>query len=331
MDRLPTICSARREATSAVRSRLSWPGSAGGPALPQFRASKGAPLTIKRRPVSGAERRDPGPRGADRPARPGVVSQRRVAPTHPAPAWSRCRARGRPRRVRSRARDARGRRSSSEPASSVPIAAVLVGGYGGTWLRPGLLDTPYAPGPLAAVGSAVGAGVLAAIAASSCGIAETARVATYMANESAGQCGPCLYGLHDIAQDLVQLARGENDSKTVTRLTRSPRRGGRSGGLWPPRRRRSIGEKRSGGLRPGRRRSRTPSSVSGMEPSARPARGTFGGSCRRAAVSGAQPMAIVASRYRLRVNPVACDAFGYCAELVPEIVVARRMGIPDSR
>jgi NADH:ubiquinone oxidoreductase subunit F (NADH-binding) len=99
-----------------------------------------------------------------------------------------------------------------------PIGAVLVGGYGGSWLRPGLLDTPFAPGPLAGVGCAVGAGVVAAIGVSSCGIAETARVATYMADQSAGQCGPCLYGLHDIAQDLIQLARGENDSRTVTRL-----------------------------------------------------------------------------------------------------------------
>ncbi|HVA03894.1 MAG TPA: ferredoxin [Acidimicrobiales bacterium] len=39
-------------------------------------------------------------------------------------------------------------------------------------------------------------------------------------------------------------------------------------------------------------------------------------------------MAIVASRYRLRVNPIACDAFGYCAELVPEIIVRDEWGYP---
>ena len=76
-----------------------------------------------------------------------------------------------------------------------PIGAVVVGGYGGTWLRAGLLETPYAPGPLPTVGGAVGAGVLAAIATSACGIAETASVVTYMATESAGQCGPCVFGL----------------------------------------------------------------------------------------------------------------------------------------
>lgn len=99
-----------------------------------------------------------------------------------------------------------------------PVGAVVVGGYGGTWLRSGLLNTPYAPGPLRAVGSSMGAGIVAAIPASSCGVAETARVATYMANESAGQCGPCVFGLHAVAHDLVQLARGENDSHTLDRL-----------------------------------------------------------------------------------------------------------------
>jgi ferredoxin len=39
-------------------------------------------------------------------------------------------------------------------------------------------------------------------------------------------------------------------------------------------------------------------------------------------------MPIAAARYRLRVNPVACDAFGYCAELLPEIVLRDEWGYP---
>ena len=31
---------------------------------------------------------------------------------------------------------------------------------------------------------------------------------------------------------------------------------------------------------------------------------------------------------RLRVNPVACDGFGYCAELLPEIVEIDEWGYP---
>lgn len=31
---------------------------------------------------------------------------------------------------------------------------------------------------------------------------------------------------------------------------------------------------------------------------------------------------------RLRVNPIACDAFGYCAELLPEIIGVDEWGYP---
>jgi ferredoxin len=39
-------------------------------------------------------------------------------------------------------------------------------------------------------------------------------------------------------------------------------------------------------------------------------------------------VSIVRSCYRLRVDPVTCDAFGYCAELVPEIVSRDEWGYP---
>ena len=35
-----------------------------------------------------------------------------------------------------------------------------------------------------------------------------------------------------------------------------------------------------------------------------------------------------AVRVRLRVDPVACDAFGYCAELLPERVTLDEWGYP---
>jgi len=88
---------------------------------------------------------------------------------------------------------------------SAPAQAWLVGGYHGTWLPPaaGLtLDN----GSLRMLGGAVGAGVLAALPADRCGVAETARVTAYLAAESAGQCGPCLNGLPRIAAALAELA-----------------------------------------------------------------------------------------------------------------------------
>ena len=56
-------------------------------------------------------------------------------------------------------------------------------------------------------GAAIGAGVLAALPSDRCGLAETARVVSYLAAESAGQCGPCLNGLPRIAAALAELAR----------------------------------------------------------------------------------------------------------------------------
>jgi len=87
------------------------------------------------------------------------------------------------------------------------VGAVLVGGYHGTWLSADVASqvTLDASG-LAAAGSALGAGVLAALPATRCGLRETARVVAYLAAESAGQCGPCLNGLPRIAAALAELA-----------------------------------------------------------------------------------------------------------------------------
>ena len=36
-------------------------------------------------------------------------------------------------------------------------------------------------------------------------------------------------------------------------------------------------------------------------------------------------------RRRLRIDPIACDGFGYCAELVPELVRLDEWGFPVVR
>lgn len=99
-----------------------------------------------------------------------------------------------------------------------PVAAVLVGGYGGCWIPGAALATPFAPGPLAQLGASVGAGVLVVLPERACGIAETARVARYMAGESAGQCGPCVFGLPAVADDLERLAEGRDVAGVLFRM-----------------------------------------------------------------------------------------------------------------
>ena len=87
-----------------------------------------------------------------------------------------------------------------------------MGGYGGSWVGPDHFTTPYASLPLRAVGASAGVGILIVLGHEACGLAETARVAHYMAGQSAGQCGPCVYGLPAIADDMTRLASRQGRS-----------------------------------------------------------------------------------------------------------------------
>jgi NADH:ubiquinone oxidoreductase subunit F (NADH-binding) len=96
--------------------------------------------------------------------------------------------------------------------------AVLLGGYGGAWLHGDDIGVAYAPAPLAALGAAVGAGVIGVLPPGACGLAETARIVAYLAGQSAGQCGPCVHGLPAVADDLRRLAAGATDARLLERL-----------------------------------------------------------------------------------------------------------------
>ena len=101
-----------------------------------------------------------------------------------------------------------------------PVQALLVGGYGGRWVGSEHFKVPYAPGPLRAIGATAGVGVVVVLGTESCGLAESARVAYYLATQGAGQCGTCVYGLPAIADDLSQLALGQGGPGVVGRLDR---------------------------------------------------------------------------------------------------------------
>ena len=86
----------------------------------------------------------------------------------------------------------------SAAAASAP-QAVIIGGYHGTW------HPPSAEIPLARQ-AGLGAGVVAILDGSTCALGELVRVAGWLAAESAGQCGPCRFGLPALAHDV---ARGD--------------------------------------------------------------------------------------------------------------------------
>ena len=95
--------------------------------------------------------------------------------------------------------------------ASSPLSALLLGGYFGTWIRASAAaGLAFSSAGLAPSGSAVGAGLIVALPADACGLVETARVARYLASSSAGQCGPCVFGLDAIAGELERAATGES-------------------------------------------------------------------------------------------------------------------------
>ncbi len=92
---------------------------------------------------------------------------------------------------------------------SAPLQALLIGGYFGTWVSAEqAMRLSFSSAGLAALGASVGAGLIAALPADACGLRETARVARYLAGESAGQCGPCIFGLAAVAGEIEGIAEG---------------------------------------------------------------------------------------------------------------------------
>jgi NADH:ubiquinone oxidoreductase subunit F (NADH-binding) len=73
---------------------------------------------------------------------------------------------------------------------------------------------------LAEFGASTGAGILIALPQAACGLLETARLMRWFAAESAGQCGPCVFGLSDMAQMTTAIAAGRSSAGDVERLRR---------------------------------------------------------------------------------------------------------------
>jgi len=92
--------------------------------------------------------------------------------------------------------------------------AFLVGGFFGSWIDPvAVQDLSMLDADLERAGAAVGAGALVVLPAAACGLDQSARVARYLAEESAGQCGPCVNGLGALAGALETLAAGHADCR----------------------------------------------------------------------------------------------------------------------
>ena len=101
------------------------------------------------------------------------------------------------------------------------VRAVLLGGYFGGWAdlheQWGLpLDAPS----MRARGLALGCGVVHFLPSDTCGVEATARFMTYLASQSARQCGPCVFGLSAIAGATQRLAARSPQPGDLDRIVR---------------------------------------------------------------------------------------------------------------
>jgi NADH:ubiquinone oxidoreductase subunit F (NADH-binding)/ferredoxin len=191
-----------------------------------------------------------------------------------------------------------------------PEDGVLVGGYHGMWIPADMAyDIPVSRAGLAAAGGQLGAGIILPLGKGTCAMGEVARVASYLAGESSGQCGPCKLGLPSIARSLAAVADG------------------------------------SGGLEALDTARRAAASVRGRGACAHPdgvfrfvlsaldvltddlTAHLFRGTCGRP-VRGVLPMPPEYADNRLSVDWTRCRGHGLCAHLVPELVQLDRQGYP---
>lgn len=107
----------------------------------------------------------------------------------------------------------------------------LFGGYGATWMPwDSVKHLQCDPATLRAAGLSFGAGIIGVLPDESCPIVETGRVLTWMAGQSARQCGPCFRGLADVAQRWDDFANKSISSEEyhtmLMRIGLIPGRGG---------------------------------------------------------------------------------------------------------
>ena len=117
--------------------------------------------------------------------------------------------------------------SALAAAAARPATAVIIGGYHGSWICP-TQDLPLSRAGLAPHAATLGAGVVLVLDETTCAAGELARVASWLAGESARQCGPCRFGLPALANDLAAIVARDRQAESVLRRHigrgRGPRR-----------------------------------------------------------------------------------------------------------
>lgn len=112
----------------------------------------------------------------------------------------------------------------------VEPSAVLIGGYAGVWATwTKVRNLPIDETVMRSNGLSLGAGIIIPIY-NECPLQHAADLSAWLAGESARQCGPCLYGTAEVAEDMEALATGRLKERGRARLAEAlsmlPKRGG---------------------------------------------------------------------------------------------------------
>ena len=107
-----------------------------------------------------------------------------------------------------------------EAAGASEDAPLLVGGYHGVWLpaEAAASGVVLSRPAMRREGLAFGAGVIASLGHDTCPLGEVELVTRWLASQSAGQCGPCVFGLPALVNDLRQALAG--DGRAHSRILR---------------------------------------------------------------------------------------------------------------
>ena len=114
-----------------------------------------------------------------------------------------------------------GEAAAAAGATAANVQAVVLGGYFGTWAHvDDAWDLPLDPALLRARGLTFGCGSVGLLPTQRCGVAATGEIMAFMAQESAGQCGPCVFGLGAIADATRRVADGVAGSDDLADIER---------------------------------------------------------------------------------------------------------------
>ncbi|MEU9080270.1 NADH-ubiquinone oxidoreductase-F iron-sulfur binding region domain-containing protein [Kitasatospora sp. NPDC048538] len=188
---------------------------------------------------------------------------------------------------------------------------VLTGGYHGTWLTPAAAATAeVSRQSLRSLGGALGAGAILPLPYTTCPLGEVLRVARWLADETAGQCGPCYLGLPALVKALEEVVRGGGRAALDVVETRMRAVTGRGACSHPDAASRFVA-----------------SALEVFDEDLHLHGQRYG--CGRP-VQGVLPMPAVESAGSIVVDWTLCEAHGLCTSVLPEVISLEADGFPSA-